>query len=81
MTQAEARNAVRHLRCKLSRILTAKPDDDTLEAELTGIYEDLMTIEQQLTRKISTPNCRPATREELEQLCKGGNVVMFPAAA
>lgn len=81
MTQHDAKTAVRHLRCKLSLILTAKPDDDTLEAELTEIYERLMSIEQLLTRKPSTPNCRPVTASELQQLCAASNVVIFNPAA
>ena len=81
MTQREARNAVQHIKRNLGNALKAH----TMEEMNTKIFDvllDVDTLEQRLNEhKQAAPNCRPATREELEQLCKGGNVVMFPAAA
>ena len=86
MTQHDAKTAVRHLRrnfCELQELAAKK---ETLSPEFLTIMnilaEDLADFDRQLhTPKQATPNCRPATKEELERLCLSSNVVMFPAVA
>lgn len=81
MTQAEAKNAVQHIKRNLGNALIAH----TMEEMKTKIFDvllDVDTLAQRLNaKKQAAPNCRPATQAELEQLCQGGNVVMFPALA
>ena len=86
MTQHDAKTAVRHLRrnyCELQEIaakLDGLPEDFLCLMET--IAGDLSSFEQTLhAPKPAMPNCRHATREELETLCHASNVVMFPAVA
>ena len=51
------------------------------DAELKTVVDDLKDLEARLEQtKQATPNCRPATPDELRQLCAASNVVVFPAA-
>lgn len=86
MTQHDAKTAVKHIQHKAKALQSAAQRETTtrlmLSISLGSLVEDIDDLLRQLDdRKQAAPNCRPATREELEQLCKGGNVVMFPAAA
>ena len=87
MTQSEARNAVRRIRrnyCELQEFVAKKLDPMPAEflQLLETVAEDLEEFDKQLyLQKQPTPNCRPATQEELRALCSASNVVMFPAVA
>ena len=56
-----------------------------IHEQLNAACEQLTTLEidmQSLTRHlIHAPNCRPATPEELLQLCTSSNVVFLSPAA
>lgn len=81
MTQPEARNAVNRIKLKVTRLL--HDIDDYNEIPTEDILNDLIQLEQSLSIRhfIHAPNCRPATADELQQLCAASNVVMFPPAA
>lgn len=86
MTQHDAKTAVRHLRrnfCELQEMAANKltlPED--FLAIMRTIAEDLANFDTQLhTPKPATPNCRPVTAAELQQLCASSNVVAFRPAA
>ena len=80
MTQAEARNAVQHIKRNLGNALKAHTRED-MEVKIFDVMMDVDNLDQRLgERKPATPNCRPATPDELRQLCAASNVVMFPAA-
>ena len=84
MTQAEARNAVKRIKALLLHLQTACTVERPwqLTDRVSVILEEIQHMESQLeTGKKSLPNCRPATKDELERLCSSSNVVMFPAVA
>lgn len=77
MTQADAKRAVRKIRESLEFNMMIGITD----AELKTVVDDLKDLEARLEQtKQATPNCRPATPDELRQLCAASNVVVFPAA-
>ena len=81
MTQAEARNAVQHIKRNLGNALKSKTFDE-LAQKIFDVMMDVDTLDQLLgERKPATPNCRPATKEELAALCASSNVVAFRPAA
>lgn len=80
MTQHDANNAVKRIRRKLQSA-NGKPVNEWPDIVRDATL-DLLELETLLTAgKKPAPNCRPATQAELEALCQGGNVVMFPAVA
>ena len=81
MTQTEAKNAVQHIKRNLGNALKARTQEE-MAAKIFDVMMDVDTLDQRLgERKQATPNCRPATREELDALCRASNVVMFPDVA
>lgn len=79
MTQHEARNAVKHIKRNLENALKAHEE---METKIFDVMMDVDTLDQRLgERKQPTPNCRPATPEELRQLCTSSNVVFLSPAA
>lgn len=82
MTQHDAKNAVVQIKRSINAIHGMTQRDSMVSLSLQSVMEDIDELLRLLDdRKQAAPNCRPATREELEQLCQGGNVVLFPAAA
>lgn len=88
MTQHDAKTAVRHLQRQVETLKTLlfrhiqPPLSPDIYSQLDLVIHDIIDLEQQLNeRQISKPNCRPATREELDALCQSSTVVMFPAVA
>lgn len=81
MTQIDARNAVQHVKRNLENALKARTFEE-LSAKVFDVMMDVDTLEQRLSeRKQAAPNCRPATPEELRQLCASSNVVFWSPAA
>lgn len=81
MRQIEARNAVKRIQKKLLALYEMTDLGDVHSRKLSEVIYDVNDLENRLTeRKQATPNCRPATPDELRQLCAASNVVMFPAA-
>ena len=81
MTQIEARNAVNRLKMKLVQLLYDV--DDRYESDVQDILNDASQLESSLSIRhfIPSPNCRPVTAAELQQLCTASNVVAFQPAA
>ena len=74
MTQAEAKNAVKHIRQKIEAVKNI--------TDMLDILEDVRDLEKRMNeRQQATPNARPATKEELSALCMASNVVAFRPAA
>ena len=81
MTQAEVRNAVKHIKRNLGNALKAHTREK-METKIFDVMMDVDTLDQRLgERKQPTPNCRPVTAAELRQLCASSNVVIFNPAA
>ena len=88
MTQHDAKTAVRHLIRQVDTLKTLifrhiqPPLSDEIYTQLNLVIDDIKDLERQLNeRQAPKPNCRPATADELRQLCAASNVVMFPPAA
>lgn len=86
MTQHDAKTAVRHIQHKANALKMACQSKDVtllmLSISINSLIEDIDDLLKQLDeRKQASPNVRPATKEELEQLCLSSKVVFFPAAA
>ena len=84
MTQADAKKAVKRICKKLSDMLATPGliEGSQPTFMILDVIRDVEDLERQLSeRKQAAPNCRPATKEELERLCQSSNVVVFPAAA
>lgn len=82
MTQTETKNAVRRINKKLSDLLNISGLGSDLTFRLLDVIHDVENLDRHLSeRKPATPNCRPATPEELRQLCTSSNVVVFQPAA
>ena len=84
MTQAEARNAVKRICKKLSDMLATPGliEGSQPTFMLLDVIHDVADLERQLSeRKQASPNCRPVTAAELQQLCASSNVVIFTPAA
>ena len=81
MTQAEARNAVKHIKLNLGSALKVTSFDE-LAQKVFDVMMDVDTLDQRLgERKPATPNARPVTAEELAALRASSNVVAFRPAA
>ena len=81
MTQADAKNAVKRIRINLEKALQ-ESKADLVFPRFNDVLSDIEDLEAQLNeRKQATPNCRPVTAAELQQLCTASNVVTFQPAA
>lgn len=88
MTQADAKRAVKHIQRNMQALKDAifqhiqPPLPAEIYTHIHLVIDDLNDLETQLTeRKQATPNCRPVTAAELQQLCTASNVVAFQPAA
>ena len=88
MTQADAKTAVRHIQRNVQALkdlmfrYIQPPLNSEIYVQIHLVIDDLNELEKQLSeRKTATPNCRPVTAAELQQLCTASNVVAFQPAA
>ena len=86
MTQREARNAVNRIQYNAKSLHAATQRDNVtplmISIALGSLVDDIDDLVKHLDeRKQATPNCRPATTDELAALCAASNVVTFRPAA
>ena len=86
MTQADAKRAVKHIQHKAQALHAASQRENTTQLMLSiglgALIEDIDDLLRQFDeRKQATPNCRPVTAAELQQLRAASNVVIFTPAA
>ena len=81
MTQVAARNAVNSIKLKLIQLIYDV--DARYENDVQVIIDEVTALEQSLSIRhfLPSPNCRPVTAAELQQLCAASNVVIFNPAA